>query len=164
MASSQLKKKQIPYILKGDIFTIKRRIGNKVFVKCTHCPSKHLIRGNLCHGTGNFHEHIKRLHPHLIDKVASMKRAKEEKVAAARISKRRKVRSSEVDVSMDNNEDCLDEEDSSSEDIDVAASKELLHYLRLVPESKEKNQIREEVQNLISQLRKIYSASLYEPI
>jgi len=94
-----------------------------------------------------------------------MKRAKEEKVAAARISKRRKVRSFEVDVSThNNNESCLDEEDSASEDIDEAATKELLHYLRLVPESKEKHRIREEIQNLISQMRKIYSATLFEPI
>ncbi|XP_034483040.1 protein stand still-like [Drosophila innubila] len=76
--------KKIPYILNGGIFKIKKRKGDRVVVECVH-----RLRGNLANGTGNFHQHIKRRHPNLIDKVMEIKKNKKEKVVAAKIAKRR---------------------------------------------------------------------------
>ncbi|XP_034477234.1 protein stand still-like [Drosophila innubila] len=128
--------KKIPYILNGGIFKIKKRKGDRVIVKCVYCPSQHRLRGNLANGTGNFHQHIKRRHPFLIDKVTKMKKDKKEKVAAAKIAKRRRKLSFDDDKSQES-----DGEDSSYDmfNLDKAFITELEDGLRLMQEGNEKN-------------------------
>jgi len=50
----------IPYILKGNIFHVRERIGDQVLVECVYCPAnKKLFRGYLRQGTSNWHKHIR---------------------------------------------------------------------------------------------------------
>ncbi|XP_034477238.1 protein stand still-like [Drosophila innubila] len=131
--------KKIPYILNGGIFKIKKRKGDRVIVECVCCPSQHRLRGNLANGAGNFHQHIKRRHPFLIDNVTKMKKDKKEKVAAAKIAKRRRK---------------LSFDDDKSQESDKASITELEDGLRLMQEGNEKNLLRQGIQILLQQIRK----------
>ncbi|KAM8706512.1 hypothetical protein ACLKA7_010733 [Drosophila subpalustris] len=83
-------RERIPYILNGEIFRIESRDGDAVTVQCLYCPKSRTQKhyGNLrC--TGNFHRHIKRCHPFLIDRLREMKKARSAECAVARSEKKR---------------------------------------------------------------------------
>ncbi|XP_037821329.1 protein kinase 4 isoform X2 [Lucilia sericata] len=62
----------IPYILNGELYQIQTQDGENVTVKCCHCPPDRVYRGSV-RSTGNFHMHIKRRHPDLLEKLHDMK-------------------------------------------------------------------------------------------
>ncbi|XP_061396514.1 myb-like protein AA [Musca vetustissima] len=68
----QLRHVHIPYILNGELYQIQTQDGENVTVKCCHCPPDRVYRGSV-RSTGNFHMHIKRRHPDLLEKLHDMK-------------------------------------------------------------------------------------------
>ncbi|XP_013118693.1 protein kinase 4 [Stomoxys calcitrans] len=68
----QMRHVHIPYILNGELYQIQTQDGENVTVKCCHCPPDRVYRGSV-RSTGNFHMHIKRRHPDLLEKLHDMK-------------------------------------------------------------------------------------------
>ncbi|XP_075168457.1 stand still isoform X2 [Haematobia irritans] len=68
----QVRHVHIPYILNGELYQIQTQEGENVTVKCCHCPPDRVYRGSV-RSTGNFHMHIKRRHPDLLEKLHDMK-------------------------------------------------------------------------------------------
>ncbi|XP_073845435.1 stand still [Musca autumnalis] len=68
----QFRHVHIPYILNGELYQIQTQDGENVTVKCCHCPPDRVYRGSV-RSTGNFHMHIKRRHPDLLEKLHDMK-------------------------------------------------------------------------------------------